>query len=471
VSAEYEAFLAGKRRLAPDSGRRVDPADLGVHLAPFQAALTAWAVRKGRAALFAGTGLGKTRMQLTWARETGERVILLAPLGVTAQTVAEGEAIGVPAAYVRDQGEADALPAGVVAVSNYERLGKFDTSRFGAVVLDESSILKAFSGATKKALVSAFRDTPWRLCCTATPAPNDIEELCNHADFLGVMTAQEMRSTFFIADSRGEFMRYRLKGHARKAFYRWLASWAMTLDKPSDLSFDDTGYDLPPLRIEQVVVPTDYTPDGQLFAARLEGVTERAIVRHATLSARVDATAQLVEDEPDKLWLLWCGLNDESDALAGSLPGAVTVSGSDDPEEKAARLLAFAHGDIRTLVTKPSIAGFGLNFQACSRMAFVGIGDSYELYHQSIRRCWRFGQTRPVHAYVVVSDLEQAIYDNVLRKERQARGWAAGLVRETAEMGRAELFAGTSAADDYAPTAALTVPAWLKSEEDAACTA
>lgn len=468
MSGEYAAFLASKRRLAPESGCRVEASELGDHLAPFQAALTSWAVRKGRAALFAATGLGKSRMQLTWARETGERALLLAPLGVTSQTVAEAERIGIPATYVPDQHAADALPAGTIAVSNYERLHRFDPSAFGAVVLDESSILKAFSGETKKALIRAFRDTKWRLACTATPAPNDIEELCNHADFLGVMSPAEMRSTFFIADSRGQFMKYRLKGHAKDAFYRWLASWAMAVDLPSDVGFPDDGYLLPALSVEPVVIESGYVPEGALFAGALGGVGERAKVRRATLGARVAAAADLARREPDEPWLFWCGLNDEQDQLARALGDqAVSIDGRTPPEKKLELEARWRAGEARILISKPAVFGFGMNWQHCARMAFVGINDSYETYHQAIRRCWRFGQTRPVDVRIVISDVEQVIYDNVLAKERAARAWAAGLVRESREHSRAELLAGTSAEDDYEPRRALHVPAWLHTEDAA----
>jgi hypothetical protein len=325
--------------------------------------------------------------------------------------------------------------------------------------------LKSFSGATKKTLIAAFRDTPWRLACTATPAPNDIEELCNHADFLGVMTAQEMRSTFFIADSRGEFMKYRLKGHAREAFYRWLASWAMSLDRPSDLGFSDEGYDLPTLEILPAIIPTDWTPDGALFATRLNGVSEQAQVRKATLRARINAAVELVRAEPDESWLLWAGLNAEQDMLATALgDDAVSIDGKTPPDERVRLERRWRSGEVKALVTKTGLFGWGMNWQHCARMAFVGLGYSYEAYHQAIRRCWRFGQVRPVHAHVVVSDAEETIYHTVLAKERAAQKWRTGLVREVADLERAELLAGTSAGDSYEPQRALIVPPWLRGE-------
>lgn len=453
----YADFLATKRRVVRDAGHTIDPATVHPSLFPFQRDLTAWSLRKGRAALFADTGLGKTYMQAEWARLTGERTIILAPLGVTAQTVRlANEALGIDITYARHQGE-----VGPITITNYERLDRFDLSSFGAVVLDESSILKSFSGVTKKALVKGFAETPYRLCCTATPAPNDLEELCNHADFLGWMKPSEMRSTFFIADSRGEFMRYRLKRHAREAFFRWLASWAMAVRLPSDLGYDDGDFVLPGLDVVGHFVDSAYQPEGRLFATELRGVTESAAVRRATLGARVDRAVELVAAEPDEPWLIWCGLNDESSALTAAIPGAVEVRGNDDPDDKAARLLDFAEGRLRVLVTKPSIAGYGLNFQRCARMAFVGLGYSYELYYQAIRRCYRFGQKRPVIAHVVLSEAERSILDTVQAKERQAAELSGGLLAEVREYERAELFAGTTSGDSYEPSLPLTLPSWI----------
>lgn len=458
---DYASFLATKMRRHTDAGIDVDDGSISDALFPFQRALVRWALRKGRAAILADTGLGKTRMQLEWARLVpADKVLILAPLAVTEQTVAEGRTIHDDVTYVRDQTDADG--AGRVVISNYDRLHLFDPARFDAVVLDESSILKAFSGSTKRALVAAFRDTPYKLCCSATPAPNDIEELCNHADFLGVMTPAEMRSTFFIADSRGEFMRYRLKGHAHDAFYQWMSSWAAAVRMPSDLGFPDDGYVLPELGIQSHFIGTSWAPDGKLFADRLEGVTERSSVRKETLDERVAAAVKLIDAEPGERWLVWCGLNAEASAVLDRVPDAVEVAGADTAEDKTARLLDFAAGNIRVLVTKPSIAGQGLNFQSCARMVFVGLSDSYESYYQAIRRCWRFGQTRPVTAHIVLSEPERPIYANVLDKERQARELTAGLIASATAATRRALFAGTSKGDDYEPSRPLTIPSFME---------
>ena len=464
----YAEFLASKRFSPPSSGLDVEADSLGAHLFDFQRHITAWAVRRGRAAVWADTGLGKTRVQVEWLRQvtaSAERGLILAPLGVTAQTVREARTIGVQLAYCHDQGEADALADGVHAITNYERLGRFKAEAFEAVVLDESSILKAYSGTTKRALVEAFRDTPHRLACTATPAPNDLEELCNHADFLGIMSPAEMRSTFFIADSRGEFMKYRIKGHAKTAFYEWLATWAIACRTPEDLGFDGSSYRLPSLTITDQIVPTDWVPDGQLMPTSLNGITERAQVRRDTLSARVAAAMRLVLAEPDERWIVWCGTNDEAALMTAGLAelGAANVQGSDSADVKAERLSDFAEERLPILVTKTSIAGFGLNFQGCARMVFVGLSDSYEQYYQAIRRCYRFGQLRPVEVHIVLADVEKVIAENVRAKESQARQISGGLVAAVADQNRRELFAGTSKGDDFEPSRPLTVPDFLRS--------
>ncbi len=413
----YAEFLTTKRRMPPAWGIDCAPDDVDDRLFDFQRYITAWAVRRGRAAVWADTGLGKTRIQVEWARLilAGRRGLILAPLAVAAQTVREAARIGVEIAYVRDQAEADAAQT-AVCITNYERLHLFTPDAFTAVVLDESSVIKDVTTKTRDAVIAAFQATTYRLACTATPAPNDVAELANHAEFLGVATRSQMLSMYFTHDDDG----WRLKGHASDAFWAWVATWAVALRKPSDLGFDDAGYNLPALTITPHLLDVDATPHDQLFATDLGGVGGRAKVRRATLSDRCTKAAELVEAEPAEPWLLWVGMNDEAHELAELIPKAVNVHGSMAPEEKAELLLAFTNGQIQHLITKPSIAGFGMNWQHCARMAFVGLGDSYEQYYQSIRRCYRFGQDRPVDVHIVLSELEGQIAGNVARKERQA---------------------------------------------------
>jgi hypothetical protein len=418
----YQEFLARKAVAARQVGIEVDVDVVHPSLHAWQARIVTWAVRAGRAAIWADTGLGKTRMQLEWARLSADTTLLVAPLAVCAQTVQEAARIGITARYVRD-GTAVDEPG--IWVTNYEMVAHFDPARFGAVVLDESSILKDVTSKTRDKLIAHFGGVPRRLCCSATPAPNDVAELANHAEFLGTASRREMLSTYFVHDADG----WRAKGHARTPMFRWMSTWAVALRRPSDIGYTDDGYVLPDLQITPHLIAVDLpAPEGQLFATTLGGVGGRATVRRATLSARVERAAGLVLAEPDEPWLLWCGLNDEADALARALPDAVNVHGSMKPERKAELLLAFAAGEIRHMITKPGIAAFGLNWQHCARMVFVGLSDSYESYYQAIRRCYRYGQTRPVQVHIVLSELESQIAANVTRKEREAARFTGELV-------------------------------------------
>lgn len=421
----YADFLARKEQHVEIFGHDIDTADVHPMLHEWQAHLVQWACHVGRCAIWADTGLGKTLMQIEWARLSGSRALILAPLAVCAQTVREAAKIGVPAAYARDDSEA--VGPGVW-VTNYERLHLFAADGFDAVVLDEASILKQSDGKTRTALIEWASHVRRRLACTATPAPNDVEELTSQAEWVGASSRVNMLAAYFVHDSdKG----WRMKGHARRPMMKWMAGWAVALRRPSDLGYPDDGYDLPGLDvISHLIAAPDLTPDDQLFATDLGGVGGRARVRRGTLEARVERVVELVNAESSEPWVLWCGLNDESAQLAKLLPGSVNVTGSDSPEEKAARLLDFADGKFQVLITKPKLAALGMNWQHCARMAFVGLSDSYEAYYQAIRRCYRYGQTRPVHAHVVLSDVEGQIAVNITRKERQASAVLDELVRE-----------------------------------------
>lgn len=427
---DYAGFLARKQAIMPAYGHDITADDVHPRLHDWQREIVAWAVRTGRAAIWADTGLGKTLMQVEWARLSGETALIVAPLAVCTQTVREAATVGVEAAYVRDPAQ---MTGTGLYVTNYEMVDRFDPDLFDAVVLDEASILKQSDGKTRGKLIAHFRDTPRRLACTATPAPNDIEELTNQAEFLGRSTRVNMLAAYFVHDSDTG---WRLKGHAHGPMFKWMTSWAVALRRPSDIGYSDEGYDLPGLEIIPHLLPVDITPDDQLFATDLGGVGGRAKIRKETLAARCAKVAELVALEPDEPWLLWCGLNDEADTLARLIPGAANVHGGWSPEDKADALLGFADGRVRVLITKPSIAAFGLNWQHCARMAFVGLSDSYEAYYQAIRRCYRYGQTRIVHAHVVLSDLEGQIASNIARKEREASSITAGLVAEMQAAGK-----------------------------------
>lgn len=416
---QYEEFLRRKKRQHHSQGVTVRSGDLSGHLHDWQARITATALNRGRCGVFADTGLGKTRMQVEWARLAADQSLILAPLSVARQTVREAERIGVTVRYVRSPDEV----GDGISITNYEMAGRFDPAMFGAVALDESSILKNFTGATRTALIEQWCHTPMRSSWSATPAPNDVTELTNQAEFLGVMPRNEMLAAFFVHDDDG----WRLKGHAAEPMFKWMSSWAIAARRPSDVGGDDSPYKLPPLNISSLVVDVEIEQDGQLFATDLGGVGGRATVRRSTLDARVAAAATKLA-EPGQ-WIAWCGLNDEANAITKAVNGAVNVEGTMSPDEKAAAFEAFQAGEIRVLVTKPSIAGMGMNFQQCHQMVFVGLNDSFESFYQSVRRCWRFGQTEPVDAYVAVSAIEQQIVDNVRRKESEVAGWVDRLVR------------------------------------------
>ena len=408
----YADFLEQKRKHAAPQGRTVHAGDIHPLLHEWQSRIVRWACERGRAAIFADCGLGKTFMQLEWARHMADTALVVAPLSVARQTVREAHKIGVDVRYVRSQ---DDVTGPGVWITNYEMLDRFNADQFGAVVLDESSILKNHTGKTRQRVIEQWAHTAYRLACTATPAPNDVTELTNHAEFLGVMPRTEMLAAYFIHDQDG----WRLKGHAVEPMHQWMATWAVAVRTPADIGGSDDGYILPPLNIRPSIVDYDGAPEGQLFATELGGVGGRATVRRSTLDNRVQRAVDVAAGHPDDQWIVWCGLNDEADTVAKLIPGAVNVDGSWDPDRKAEALEQFQDGRIRVLVTKISIAGFGMNFQNCHRMIFLGMGDSFESYYQAVRRCWRFGQTSPVDAHLVVSDIEQQIVSNVTNKQEQ----------------------------------------------------
>lgn len=465
----YADFVSRKLSRVPPTGL----SDVGGIMLPpglfdFQDAIVRWALRRGRAAIFADTGLGKSRMQLAWAdtvhRLTGHNVLILAPLAVAAQTVAEGEGIGVAVKQCRDGAEVEAG----ITITNYDRLHRFDPAMFGAVVLDESSVIKHHTSKTLQTLLDAFAQTPFKLCATATPAPNDWTELGTHAQFLGVCTQTEMLAEYFVHDG-GDTQTWRLKGHARGHFWRWVASWASLVRKPDDLGFDGSRYNLPPLTVTQHTTPImDHDPaeTGMLFALEANTLSERRAARKGSLEGRVAACAAMVNADAEP-WIVWCDLNAEGDALRAAIPGAVEIRGSDDPDVKEQRLIDFAAGRIRVLITKPSIAGFGLNWQHCARMAFVGVTDSWEAYYQAVRRCWRFGQKREVNVHIFASDLEGAIVANLARKERDANAMADALSAETRDAVMQEVTGNTRQSNPYSPARTADIPAWLVSEEAA----
>lgn len=417
METTYDELLERKKLRPLNHG--FEPLPFIAPLFDWQKVVVSWAIRQGRCALFEECGLGKTIQQLEWARQvcehSGGNVLILAPLAVAPQTVSEGAKFGISVTHARSQSD---VQKGI-NITNYERLKDFDTGSFVGVVLDESSILKAFAGKTKQDLIARFSQTPYRLACTATPAPNDYEELGNHSDFLGVLSSMQMLATYFINDTFNTGS-WRLKGHARKQFWEWVGTWAACISSPSDIGFDDDRYVLPPLNLRNITIAVDQTAgrdEGELFRnATLSATTIHKEMRMTT-DARVAEIAKLIaSDTENEQWAVWCNTNYEADALKRELPDAVEVRGSDKTEHKEKCAVDFVAGKIRVLISKPSIFGYGLNLQNCRNVAFVGLSYSFEDFYQALRRCYRFGQMREVNAYIIQAETEGAILETVQRK-------------------------------------------------------
>lgn len=450
---KYENFINQKSTTALHTDSiQLDADELNPLLYRFQRDIVRWALAKGRAAVFADCGLGKTPMQLEWAnrviRERGGMVLILAPLAVASQTVAEGIKFGVPVTLCETK---DDLRPGV-NITNYEKLGKFEGCAFTGVVLDESSILKSFVGKVRNQIIDFFSNTPFRLACTATPAPNDFMELGNHAEFLGIMSYSEMLAMFFVHDG-GQTSKWRLKGHAEDVFWQWMGSWAIVMNSPTDLGYQIDGYDLPELRMHEIVA------DGEDPVTETLTPTQRRKARRDTIQQRCKAASDLVNSSNEQ-WLVWCDLNDESHALAQEIELAVEVQGSDKPKDKANRMLGFSAGIHKCLVTKPSIAGFGMNWQNCNKMVFVGLSDSYEQFYQAVRRCWRFGQSKPVDVYIVISSKEGCVKENIERKQADCEKMRAAMVEQTKEITKQELKSTCRLAAPYDPKIPMILPVW-----------
>jgi len=442
---DYGEFLAGKVNRFEADG--IDSVEITKCLYPFQQQITEWALRIGRACVFADCGLGKTLMQLEWAEHvcdhTGGQVLILAPLAVASQTEREAARFGYEAHVVDSQDDCESP----ICITNYEKLHHFDASSFAGVVLDESSILKSYMGKTKQELVRQFENTPYRLCCTATPAPNDHMEIGNHADFLGIMASNEMLSRWFINDTMSAG-NYRLKGHARESFWQWVSSWAACVGKPSDVdaSYSDEGWILPPLEYHEHVVDADHNASrdvdkfGQLSLVRDGRLSATNLHRELRLSLkdRAQVVADLVEST-DGPWIVWCHTNYESEELKRRIPEAVEVRGSDSTSSKESNLDGFSNGSIRVLITKPSIAGFGLNWQHCANVAFVGLSYSFEQFYQAVRRTWRFGQANQVDVHIVRSDTEGDILRTVRRKMSDHESMRSEMNRSASTAGRLKL--------------------------------
>ena len=448
----YDEFLKSKASAVPCCGFRVGKDEIQQCLFEWQKDIVCWALKKGKAALFEDCGLGKTLQQLEWSRivsiKTKKPCLILAPLAVSRQTKNEGNKFGYAVNICRNQSQ---VRAGI-NITNYEMMGHFDLSVFGGIVLDESSILKHYSSKTRNQIIDGCKNIEYKLSCTATPAPNDYMELGNQSEFLGVMTRSEMLATYFVHDG-GQTSKWRLKGHAEHDFWQWLAGWAVVLTTPADLGYRAAGYELPALNIEYITVPSDLPVASTL--------SERRNARRESLTQRCQKAAELIEQEHDAQWLVWCDLNDEADCLSSIIPFSKEVRGSDNPEYKENALTAFSLGFCRKLITKPSTAGFGLNWQACHNMVFVGLSDSYEMMYQAIRRCWRFGQRSKVNVYIVTSEAEGAVCENIQRKEQQCRTMFAEMVSHTKEILAEDIKATFRMTEPYLPSISMIIPDWL----------
>ena len=449
---DYKEFLAGKDLLVKSCGFEIDKNELNPMLYDFQKDIVRFSLMKGRSAIFADCGLGKTPMQLEWASKVAEHtnmpVLILAPLAVASQTKREGEKFHIHVTICEDM---DDVEEGV-NITNYEKLDHFVAKDFSGIVLDESSILKSFSSKTRAALIDMFHQTPYKLCCTATPAPNDHMELGNHSEFLGIMTRAEMLAMYFVHDG-SRTSQWRLKGHAQDVFWQWMASWSVFLSNPRDLGYNMDGYDLPQLNLHEIIV------DGDTPIMKELTLTERRQARRDSLDARVQAAANLV-NRSDEQWLCWCDLNAEGNALKNAIPDSVEVAGSDTPEHKKTSMLAFADAKIRCLVTKPKIAGFGMNWQSCHNMIFVGLSDSFEAYYQAVRRCYRFGQDHEVNVYIIISAAEGCVRENIERKQKDADTMRDEMTQYTKEITKKELRQTTRLSTPYNPHVDMRLPQW-----------
>ena len=456
---EYSDFLKTKEMRTVEAGFDYDRSRINRSAFEYQKDIICWAVKKGKAAILTGCGSGKTLMQCEWARiiaeHTGGNVLILAPLSVVEQTKREAAKFEVADITVCRRQE-DCRPG--INITNYELLEHFRAEYFTGVVLDESSILKSFTGKTQKELTEKFQRTPYKLLCTATIAPNDYTEIGTSCEFLGIMSRTEMLATYFIHDG-GDTSKWRLKKPGKSKFWEWFATWAMYFESPKDLGYDMSGYDLPKLTIHTIITESE-PEEGELVAMAAETLEERRKARKESLQERARITADLVNGSPDS-WLVWVDYNDESDMLRRMIENAVEVKGSDDPEYKAKAAIRFADGWIHALVSKPSIFGFGSNFQSCHNMIFCGLSDSYERFYQAVRRCWRFGQKKDVNVYVILSEKEINVLRNIERKQEQMDVMQKQMTALMKDVLLSEIRHTTRITTEYKPTRRMEIPAWI----------
>lgn len=457
----YEDFLKQKDYVLESSGFDIDKSKLNPRMFDFEKDIVRWALKKGRACIFAGCGLGKTLCQLEWAYRihlhTGGNILIVAPLTVADQTRREAEKFGYTAKVCESQ--KDCIDG--INITNYEKLEKFVANKFIAVVLDESSILKSYTGKVRNQIIDMFSQTPYKLACTATPAPNDYMELGNHSEFCGVMTRAEMLSMFFVHDG-GQTSKWRLKGHAKNVFWQWMSTWAVFLENPKDLGYVESGYDLPSLHINEIIV------DGDVPVVESMTLTERRKARKESLDLRCQKAAELVNNS-DEQWIVWCDLNAESEKLHELINDSVEVKGSDNPKHKSDAILGFTDGEIKSLVTKASIAGYGINWQNCHNMIFTGLSDSFESFYQAVRRCWRFGQDKEVNVYIIISAKEGCVKENIERKQADFDAMRDAMIDLTKEITKKELRRTCRIVTPYEPHVKMELPDWEEFKNERRC--
>ena len=459
----YTEFLKRKQIKQYDAGFHVSKSDLNKTLFEYQKDIVKWSLQRGKAAIFANTGLGKTVMQVEWAQKvyehTGLPILLIVPLAVAAQTIREAhEHLNVTVHRIRQ----DADVQDGLNITNYENLHNIEPTQFGGVVLDESSILKSFTGKIRNQIIDDFKNTPYKLACTATPAPNDFMELGNHSEFLNIMSRTEMLAMYFIHDS-GETQKWRLKGHGADKFWEWVSTWAVMIKSPADLGYDASAFELPPLIMKEEVIQAD-AQEGFLIPQVAETLGERQAARRESVQERCERAAALANQSEDQ-FLIWCNLNAESELLKRLIPGSVEVKGSDTPEHKEQAMIDFADGTIKVLITKPKIAGMGMNWQGCNEMAFVGLSDSFEQIYQAIRRCYRFGQKRPVTVHMVTSELEGNVVANIKRKEKDFLIMQEEMAKLTKNILNPDIANARNEKMLYEGTETIKLPSFLKTKE------
>lgn len=451
----YYEFLKTKEYTYQNTGFDIELEELNSNMFDFQKAIVKWALKKGKSALFLDTGLGKTLCQLEFANKVCKhengKALILAPLAVSKQTKKEGEKFGIDVTICRTQED---VKDGV-NITNYEMLSHFNPNEFCCIVLDESSILKSFTGKMSKEIIETFRFTKYKLACTATPSPNDYQELGTHSEFLNVMSRSEMLATFFINDAKEG--QWRMKKHAEQKFWEWLATWAMVVKNPSDIGFPDDRYNLPALNIKHIIVDSN-ADKGSLLPKVAQTLQERREARKDSLQDRVYKVGELIRDMDS--CLVWVDFNDESELISKTFD-IVEVKGADSDEHKESSMLGFADGSIKYLVSKPSICGFGMNFQKCHNMIFCGLSDSYEKFYQAVRRCYRFGQTEEVNVYVIISQKEMSVLNNIKRKQEQHERMSKNMIDKTSDILKNEIHSTTRITEDYVADKIVKIPYWL----------